>query len=201
VDSIEGGSLDFVPAGVLFEQVRSIDDAGDIISEPTQHVFYNGRRSVPLASFLPLFASFAVPTVIDSVLYYWGFRPGFGEDDWFYAARYDFRTGRADTLLLFRDELEATEVLSLGRPPMPEGALIKYEYRPAVAWVDRDFRLSQKPGAVPETARAAGTPYTTTGAEITFTSITAGPRTCAVTSSGKAYCWRAGGARERSAAW
>jgi hypothetical protein len=96
-----------LPGGILFAPVRSseLPDLG-IETCPEGPVLFDGLNRRPLKEFLPFFSEhFSSPTVIDSMIWYWGFI-----GDRLYAVKYEVRTDRADTVFLAEDQLlQATD--------------------------------------------------------------------------------------------
>ncbi|HEY0529956.1 MAG TPA: hypothetical protein VGD02_14100 [Gemmatimonadaceae bacterium] len=79
-------------------------------SFPTQHIFWTPALRRELRNILPFFSAFSSSptTPRDGVIHYWGIAPH-APTNRIYAMRYDFRTGRLDSLFLDREDPVATD--------------------------------------------------------------------------------------------
>ena len=96
-------------------------------SWPTAHVLWTPLSRRELSDFLPLFDAYASSPQIspESVIYYWGIskqKPA----KRLYAMRYEFRTGRLDSLFLNREDPLATDYRYYLGLPQIDGTKISF---------------------------------------------------------------------------
>jgi hypothetical protein len=79
-------------------------------SWPTEYVFWTPESRRELRNLLPFFSAFSSSPQMagESLIYYWGLAPH-DRTNRLYAMRYDFRTARADSTSLNRDDPIATD--------------------------------------------------------------------------------------------
>lgn len=113
VDTIDLGFVQHVPGGIVFLPVESydrdnIDCARDgVCSDFTRYMFYDGHERRPLSELVPEIDSrFASPSVIESVLYFWGVERHPEGGYTISAMRHDLRVGITDSMYLYRDLLQ-----------------------------------------------------------------------------------------------
>ena len=137
VHSVGRDSLVFLP--VLAYDVDSAEAANMSAPAawPTDHVLCipGGRRQ--LGELAPHFnAGFSSPSVIDSVIYYWGMKPQGNQGRYrLYAMRFIPRERRVDSLFL-REEAPATDFRYFYGPPARQSGAIVFEGGDARAVVD-----------------------------------------------------------------
>lgn len=106
----------------------------------TRHVLWAGGRREVLRDRLPWFDDFfSSPHVVGTTVYYWGLRPVDAAGGYvLYAARYDLRARRVDTLRLGLAVLATDERFHLP-PPVRHDSVVVY-YGDAAMWrVDAGF--------------------------------------------------------------
>lgn len=133
-----------VPGGIVYQPVRKApNDHEECRPEGAcfdlrPWVLRNGTRTRQLADFVPaLHAFFSSPSVIDSVLFYWGITPADSGQFRISAMKYDFATGRADSTYLFSEGLETDNPGHLEAPHRQGNAIV---YRT----MGRSFVLSRE---------------------------------------------------------
>jgi len=87
----------------------------------------------------------AAPSVIDSVLYYWGIEPDPGGGYAIEARRYDFRLASGEVSRLYSEYLEFDNP-PLHQPPARDHGLIRYAVDGARLWLDEAFRVVRREG-------------------------------------------------------
>ena len=136
-----------VPGGILFLPVRvydrdNIDCARDgLCSDFTNYMFYNGREGTALHELVPeLLDHWSSPSVIDSLLYFWGIARHPEGGYTISAMRHDLAVSRTDSTYLYRDAL-ATDNPWHFRRPQQEGALIRFATFQRVVWLTPSLEL------------------------------------------------------------
>lgn len=129
VDLLMG--IQTVPGGIVYQPVRKApNDHEECRPEGAcfdlrPWVLRNGTRTRQLADFVPaLHAFFSSPSVIDSVLFYWGITPADSGRFRISAMRYDFATRRADSTYLFSEGLETDNPGHLEAPHREGNAIV-----------------------------------------------------------------------------
>jgi hypothetical protein len=90
----------------------------------TGHVAFDGRRGVPLHTFLPHFSHyFSSPSVIEGILYYWGLEPR-GEAEYrLHAQSYDARDQLIRSCFLVQTEIATDNRGHFAPPTATEGGV------------------------------------------------------------------------------
>lgn len=119
VHRLNSGAVTFLP-------VTPSDDAPDAL-DVTEHVVFDGRKAVPLNTFLPDFSDyFSSPTVLDGMVYYWGLeRIGAGEYR-VHARRYDAQRRKIDSCFLVATEV-ATDYRGHFATPVRKGDWVAFD--------------------------------------------------------------------------
>lgn len=142
LNRLNNGAVVFLPV----EPVEAEELPGAM--EVTEHVVFDGRRRVPLHTFLPHFSDyFSSPSVIEGILYYWGLEARGDGEYRLHALRYDARRRRVRSCFLVQTEV-ATDNRGHFAPPAATDRGVRFETYGYDFVVDREFIAREGTAAV-----------------------------------------------------
>jgi hypothetical protein len=127
-----------VPGGILFLPVRSEEEEGiGILTAFTRYVLFDGATRRELAEFLPAFDDhFSSPAVIESRLWYWGFREDSTGALEVHAMRHDFRSDSTQGTYLFRGPVATDDPYHFRPPERADDREVRFEAGRRAFWLD-----------------------------------------------------------------